>query len=912
MEPEKKIEATEATPTADSPEVSPDVETCEKKSLRGLDSNPELLKKTIAEVLIENGNPAPKDLTEISENLGCSQPTVRKWLRKLEASGFLETKKESVGRGRPKTMYHPTQSLFDSLATGSAPEVSSENVPTETVEAVAPETVESETPVEVSEITQEPEEEVSEKISDESSEGVQTEAPEETSEATTEEFSEKEAGTSEEKTQVSETQAEESPGESTAQESEDTFLDELFEKSSADETAESPEIQESPAEQDTEESASQSEDTFLDELEGKVSPEAESTETPTEAEQPQETSQYSETESKESAEPSESSESQEEDELLSELEQKLSPDEISTEEAAREESSMEAEAAAEEVETPAETTEAQAAPEATPEAQAPPPEPAPDDAEKSERFKSITTTVDEAVQELSEKYVKFEKARAPQEFYEYCTFEPPAGYQELERYWVSKPYVWVSILYSPDRNERMYYLVEPSLTPGEKTALEMLHEHLLDRLTYDERVRDRDRAIATKVNQLLQEYGVTLTGRSINKLVYYLKRNYLGYGRVDGIIRDPNIEDISCDGLNVPMFIYSRRYQSLRTNIIFTDNNELDLFVIRLVERSGKQITLGKPTVDASLPEGYRLQATLGTEVTTKGSSFSIRKYAEEPFTPVDLLSYGTFSSEMLGYLWIATENKKNLILVGGTASGKTSTLNAFSMFIWPDAKIISIEDTRELALYQENWIPSITRPAPGERSIDMYDLLRQALRQRPEVIIMGEVRGKEALTMFQAMSTGHTCYSTMHAGSVQEMVHRLEGEPINIPHHMLAALDIVCLQLLTYYRDQRVRRNQSIVELIGIDPGTGALRTNRVFERNPLTDIFERVGESQVLREIAKERGWSALELEQELRRRQQVLEYLYKNNIRRLHEVAAILRQYYFEPEKVMEQIVSGKLKM
>jgi hypothetical protein len=160
--------------------------------------------------------------------------------------------------------------------------------------------------------------------------------------------------------------------------------------------------------------------------------------------------------------------------------------------------------------------------------------------------------------------------------------------------------------------------------------------------------------------------------------------------------------------------------------------------------------------------------------------------------------------------------------------------------------------------------------------------------------------------------NTGHTCYSTMHAGSIQEMVHRLEGEPIKIPHHMLAAMDIVCLQLLTYYRDQRVRRNQSIVEVVGIDPATRALRTNRVFERNPLTDEFERVGESTVLRAIAKERGWSALELEREMQRRRQVLEHLYNNNIKRLNEVAAILRQYYFEPEKVIERLMAGKLKV
>jgi flagellar protein FlaI len=596
---------------------------------------------------------------------------------------------------------------------------------------------------------------------------------------------------------------------------------------------------------------------------------------------------------------------EEEDEFLAELAQKVSPGEVPE--------SGELEVGAPEVKPP-ERLEAEAPPEeivgkgAAEEVR--PVEEAPAIAEPSKTLEGLTTTVDEVVQELGEKFAKMEKVKAPQEYYEYCTFEPPAGYRELERYWIAKPFVWVSILYSPERNERIYHLVEPSLTPGEKTALEMLHGHLLDRLTYDERVKDRDRAIRMKVSELLREYGVSLPDKSVKKIMYYLKRNYLGYGKIDGIIRDPNVEDISCDGLNVPLFVYSRRYQSLRTNLIFSDTNELDLFVIRLVERAGKQITLGKPTVDAALPEGYRLQATLGTEVTTKGSSFSIRKYAEEPFTPIDLLSYGTFSSDMLAYLWLTTENKKNIIIVGGTASGKTSTLNALSMFIWPDAKIISIEDTRELALYQENWVPSITRPAPGERSIDMYDLLRQALRQRPEVIIVGEVRGKEALTMFQAMSTGHTCYSTMHAGSVQEMVHRLEGEPINIPHHMLATLDIVCLQLLTYFRDQRVRRNQTIIEVVGIDPATGALRTNRIFERDPLTDKFERVGESKVLREIARERGWSALELERELRKRKEVLEFLYKNNIRRLHEVAAILRQYHFEPEKVMDQIAAGRL--
>lgn len=520
--------------------------------------------------------------------------------------------------------------------------------------------------------------------------------------------------------------------------------------------------------------------------------------------------------------------------------------------------------------------------------------------------------------ELWERVAAVEEGVLPErfEYQTYATFTLPAGYQEEKRYWISKPFVWAAILFNPETKDRMYYLVEPSLTPLEKTTLEVFHEYLIDRLTYDEALklnqltpeqtlRDQTHMLAQKIEELIRERGVPLDSRSIQKMLYYLRRNYLGYGKIDGLLKDQNIEDISCDGVGVPIYLYHREYQNIRTNLMFEDPQELNLFVMRLVERAGRQISLGRPAVDASLPEGFRLQATLGTEITSKGSSFSIRKFAAEPFTPIDLINYGTFSPEMLAYLWLATENRKNIIIIGGTASGKTSTLNALSLFIPPAAKIISIEDTRELTLYQENWLASVTRESSEGKSIDMYELLRSALRQRPEVLIVGEVRGKEALTMFQAMTTGHTCYATMHAGSLREMVLRLEAEPINVPHHMLTALDVVCLQLLTYYKDKRVRRNQSVVEIIGVDPSTGALRTNRVYERDPITDTFEKVGDSHVLREIAKERGWGVLELERELRNRKQVLEYLAQRNIRRLGEVARVIGSYYRDPEGVMKQI-------
>jgi flagellar protein FlaI len=513
----------------------------------------------------------------------------------------------------------------------------------------------------------------------------------------------------------------------------------------------------------------------------------------------------------------------------------------------------------------------------------------------------------EAEPELTELQRRIARGEAEslRRFEEHTTFVCPEGYQEVERYWITEPYSWVAILFNPEKNERMYYLVEPSLTPSEKTILEMLHEHLLDRLTYEEGTKDRDAVIVDKVNELLDEYEISIDEETVKKLLYYLKRSYIGYGRIDAFLKDPKIEDISCDGLGLPIFLYHQDYQNIRTNIVYEDPIELDLFVGRLVERAGKQISLGKPTVDATLPQGYRLQATIGKEVTTRGSTFTIRKYRERPFTPVDLIKYKTFSSEMLAYLWLAAENKRNIMIVGGTASGKTCTLNAIALFMPPDAKIVSIEDTRELSLYQENWVAAVTRPAYGGKAITMYDLLAQALRQRPEIIIVGEVRGPEALSLFQAMTTGHTSYSTMHAGSIQEMIYRLEGEPINVPHHMLAALDIVCIQLLTYFKDKRVRRNQSILEIAGIDQETGALKTNRLFERDPVTDQFEKLGDSIVLNEIMQERGWSALRLKTELENRRKVLEYLVEKDISGIEDVSKIIRQYFFEPEKVMKQV-------
>ena len=220
---------------------------------------------------------------------------------------------------------------------------------------------------------------------------------------------------------------------------------------------------------------------------------------------------------------------------------------------------------------------------------------------------------------------------------------------------------------------------------------------------------------------------------SLFKIQYYLIRNFTGWSRIEALMKDSQIEDISCDGNNIPLFLYHRIYANIKTNIAF-ESDALNSLAIALAQRSGKHISTGSPMVDATLPEGSRLQLTFGSEVTTRGTSFTIRKFREDPYSPVELMENGTFNAESLAYLWIAIENNKSLLFVGGTASGKTTSLNAVSLLIPPVAKVVSIEDTREITLFHDNWIASVTRDgsAEGGNAIRMFDLLKSALRQRP------------------------------------------------------------------------------------------------------------------------------------------------------------------------------------
>lgn len=490
----------------------------------------------------------------------------------------------------------------------------------------------------------------------------------------------------------------------------------------------------------------------------------------------------------------------------------------------------------------------------------------------------------------------------------------PAGHREVELIPMVPDRSWVRILYDEVAHTYLYEVVEPALSDEESQVRAFLHDTLVRTLDGRQgRDGDWEAVLIDSIRQAIIDHSIRITDAGALRLEYYLVRDFLGYGQIDVLMRDPMLEDISCDGPGIPLYLFHRKYESVRSNVQFPDELELDSFVIRLAQRSRKHISIADPLLDATLPDGSRLQCTLSREVTTRGSSFTIRKFRADPLSPPDLIRSGTLSAEMAGWFWFAMEVGSSFLIAGGTASGKTTTLNAVSQFIPPEKKIVSIEDTREINLSHENWIAGVTRSGFGGEvvggklagTIDMYKLLEAALRQRPEYLLVGEVRGPEALTLFQAMATGHAVYSTMHADSVQSAVYRLENAPINVPRMMLQTLDIMAIQGQVRRQDKMSRRLLEVTEIVGYEPETRELLTNTVFEWDAATDEHRYLGKSYVLEQLMTARNLTEEQVEKEWRRRVKVLEWMMKRNVRNVGEVANVVSQYYRNPDTLMERI-------
>jgi len=396
---------------------------------------------------------------------------------------------------------------------------------------------------------------------------------------------------------------------------------------------------------------------------------------------------------------------------------------------------------------------------------------------------------------------------------------------------------------------------------------------------------------------------IYVTPEVLEGIRYRVLRDKIGLGVLQPLLLDPYIEDISCSGVG-PVFVEHKIFKSVQSSIVFTTHDEVDDFVVWLGEWIKSPVTVRNPLVDSVLPDGSRINIVYGREISKRGSNFTIRKFSGTPTSVLELIEFGTLNYMMASYLSFILEEGLNLFVVGATASGKTTTLNALSTFLKPDAKIVTIEDTPEVQVPHKNWVQEVARSTGGGAKgseVGMFELLRAALRQRPDRIIVGEIRGEEGRIAFQAMQTGHGVMSTFHAASVEKLIQRLTGDPINVPKTYIDNLNVVIIQAAVRGPDgKRVRRITSVSEILGYDPVEEAFSFIEVFRWNPSTDVFEFPGNmnSYLLEErIAPKRGLPPEKrktIYAELRKRAKVFERIHRDRgVRGFDEFFRILAE-------------------
>ncbi len=501
------------------------------------------------------------------------------------------------------------------------------------------------------------------------------------------------------------------------------------------------------------------------------------------------------------------------------------------------------------------------------------------------------------------------------------------GWEQVQFYPVHPPYSYVRIKVYTKTREYVYEAIEPELDGKEKKLYKFLVDAIIDTVDfYKDDIEEKDeqaRRLKLLIKEILISNGYKLEPASIERLFYYCYRKFLGYDLITIMMEDGQLEDVSCDGTGVPIYVFHREFKNIKTSVVWYDSDELDQFAINLAQRSNKSISIAHPVLDATLPDGSRLNETFGYIVTTRGTSFTIRKFKEDPLTMANLVGWRTLSKEMAAHLWLAVQYGESMLISGGTASGKTTTLNAISHFIPPSAKVITIEDTREMNLPHENWVAGLTREKKSEgeagMNIDMYALLVAALRQRPEYMLVGEVRGKETMAVFQAMATGQITYATIHADSVASIIHRLENPPINIPRILILGLNLVLLQAQVKVKNRRTRRIKELAEIIGIEPTTSEIVANSIYKWIPARDEFRYSGHSKLYEKIMDLENMTAEEVMVELKQRQDVIEWMvqtkgkWEDEVKRGErekdwghvQLATLVNEYYRDSGPVVERI-------
>ena len=456
-----------------------------------------------------------------------------------------------------------------------------------------------------------------------------------------------------------------------------------------------------------------------------------------------------------------------------------------------------------------------------------------------------------------------------------------------------------------------YNITKQNYTTKEKELLGEIRENLVDlAISTGENIQANEEKLLNNIKSFLFDRLDDVPIEYINKLSRKILRDIAGYGEIDPLIQDDDLEEIMIIGINKPVFVYHRSYGMMKTNITFTNEQDLLDLIDTIARQINRRIDQESPILDGRLTDGSRINATI-PPISADGPSLTIRKFRKDPFTIIDLINSKTISVELAAFFWLCFDGlgvkSANAIISGGTSSGKTTTLNALSAFINPSERIITIEDTLELQIPHEHVIRMETRVANVENKgeLTMNDLVKNSLRQRPDRIIVGEVRAGEAITLFTALNTGHSGFGTLHSNDARETITRLTNEPMSVPEIMIQAIDFIIMQNRIYTPSGKsFRRISEVAEVVGIEEGV--VQLNKIFQWTPETDTIDNVSiTSKTLSQIANLSGKSMNELYHEIEKREMVLSHMVRNNIRSVSEVNNILERYYKNPEEILNEI-------
>lgn len=463
-----------------------------------------------------------------------------------------------------------------------------------------------------------------------------------------------------------------------------------------------------------------------------------------------------------------------------------------------------------------------------------------------------------------------------------------------------------------------YNVFKQKYSSEEKLLLSELRENLVDlAISSDESLQVNEDKLLNDIKNFLfaklanNSQNNTISNEYLDNLARKLFQDLVGYGEIDPLIRDDNLEEIMVIGIDKPVFVYHREYGMMKTNILFKDAGEVMNLIDSIARQINRRIDQESPILDGRLPDGSRVNATI-PPISADGPSMTIRKFKRDPLTIIDLINSKTISVELAAFFWLCFDGlgvkSANAIISGGTSSGKTTTLNALSSFINPKERIITIEDTLELQIPHEHVIRMETRPPNVENrgELTMNDLVKNSLRQRPDRIIVGEVRGSEAITLFTALNTGHSGFGTLHSNDARETITRLTNAPMSVPNIMISAIDFIIMQNRIYRSDGvSFRRISEVAEVSGIEEGV--IQLNKIFEWDPQSDTIKNVGiTSKILTEIANVSGNSLNSLYDEIKNREIVLQHMVDQNIRSIRDVSTVLEMYYLDSQKVLNRIL------